>query len=115
MRGMRSAIVWFLVGALLALVFRLGPGGFRLPGELPAKFEVGQNYHVVELSLHCGYSEVSRLQIAGELWEFSEGGSGDSIFVTGVLRRTSANKAVFVADNLSHPLVRVTEYHSICI
>ena len=112
---MRSAIVSFLVGVFLALVVLVGPGGVRLSGEVPAKFEVGQNYRVVDLSLHCGYSEVSRLEIGSELWEFSEGGSADSIFVTGVLRRLSADRAVFVADNVSHPLVRVTEYHSICI
>ena len=34
----------------------------------------------------------------------------DSIFVTGVLRRSSADQAVFVADGVSHPLVRVADY-----
>ena len=92
---------------LLAVVVVVGLGGC---GALPAKLEVGHDYHVVDLSLHCGYSEVSYLEIGSELWQFSEGGSMDSIFVTGVLRRLTADKAVFVAGNVSHPLVRVAQY-----
>lgn len=100
---------WFLSVVVILVVFLGGCGG------LPAKFEAGRDYHVADLSLHCGYSEVSRLEIGSELWEFSEGGSADSIFVTGVLRRLSVDQAVLVVDGVSHPLVRVARYSAICI
>jgi hypothetical protein len=91
--------------AVLVLVVDLGA---RHPGALPSKFDVGEDYPVV-LDLHCGYSGVSYLELGSELWVFSEGGSADSIFPSGVLRRLSADTAEFVAGWVSHPLVRVEE------
>jgi hypothetical protein len=95
------------VCGLVVLVLVVGLGA-RHPGALPSKFDVGEDYPVV-LDLHCGYSDVSYLELESELWVFSEGGSGDSIFPRGVLRRLSADTAEFVADGVSHPLVRVGE------
>ena len=98
---------------LLAVILAVGVGGC---GALPARFEVGGQYAIDDLSLHCGYSGVSYLKLCSEWWQFSEGGSGDSIFVSGVLRRVSADTAVLVVDGVSHPLVRVAGYgDAICI
>lgn len=102
--------LWLLVGIgawSLASSNCVGRGGCQ---GLPAKFEIGTDFHVSDVSLHCGYSDVSYLKFGSEWWQFSERGSADSIFATGVLRRESADKAVFVVDGVSHPMKRVGEH-----
>jgi hypothetical protein len=92
---------------LLVAAVAVGLGGC---GGLPSKLEVGHDYRVADLSLHGGYSSVSYLEIGSEWWVFYGDGSGDSIFVDGVLRRLSDERAVLVVDGVAHPLARVPEH-----